>query len=266
MRKARYVTIMLIPDGTEARRGWHVRRWILYSAASVLGASILGILLFFISYGHRVGRAALADRLQAENEDLQRYKYKVKLLEDNLTQARDVVKRLTKLAGIDYQFPDVPDDSTLLASMDKPGPAVLARPAQKDWALPSGLPVEGFTSKDFEDKNKDQMHPGVDIACATGTPVLATGSGDVIFAGTDTTYGYMVIIKHNDSLTTVYGHNDRLLVKVGQHVQVGSRIALSGTSGKSTAPNVHYEVRVHNQPINPVDNNYDQENIQQRGG
>jgi murein DD-endopeptidase MepM/ murein hydrolase activator NlpD len=263
MERSKHITIMLVPDGAEARYGWKVRRWVLYSVLAVLGLVILGIFLFFISYGKMVSKAAMADKLKAENEDLQRYKYKVSLLEANLMQARDMVSRLTKLAGIEYQFPDIPDDSTLLKSVDMPGAGVLARPAGKDWALPEGLPVQGFTSQDFDTTNHDTYHPGVDIAVAIGTPVLATGSGEVIFAGPDSIYGNEVIIRHNDTLTTLYAHNDRLLVKKGQKVQVGSRIALSGNTGKSTAPHVHYEVRANDKPINPVDNQYDQENIQQ---
>jgi murein DD-endopeptidase MepM/ murein hydrolase activator NlpD len=263
MERSRYITIMLVPDGTEPRRGWKVRRWVLYAVLSAAGVLILGIFLFFISYGHLLSKAAMADKLKAENEDLQRYKYKVGLLEQNLMQARDMVSRLTKLAGIDYQFPGIPDDSTLLESVDKPGAGVLVRPEGKDWTLPEGLPVQGPVSQDFDTTTGDVYHPGVDIAVAVGTPVLATGSGEVIFAGPDSTYGNEVIIRHNDTLTTLYGHNDRLLVKKGQKVQVGSRIALSGNTGKSTAPHVHYEVRVKDKPINPVDNGYDQENIQQ---
>ncbi|RME27513.1 MAG: M23 family metallopeptidase, partial [Candidatus Zixiibacteriota bacterium] len=62
---------------------------------------------------------------------------------------------------------------------------------------------------------------------------------------------------HNDSVSTVYGHNDSLLVTVGQQVSVGSRIALSGNTGKSTAPHVHYELRINDKPINPLENPYD---------
>jgi murein DD-endopeptidase MepM/ murein hydrolase activator NlpD len=91
-----------------------------------------------------------------------------------------------------------------------------------------------------------------------GTPVLATGAGTVIYTGYDSTYGKILVIQHNDSLTTVYGHNDSLLAEQGQPVMAGSRIALSGNSGKSTAPHLHYEVRINDQPINPLETTYDQ--------
>jgi murein DD-endopeptidase MepM/ murein hydrolase activator NlpD len=84
-----------------------------------------------------------------------------------------------------------------------------------------------------------------------------------VFAGIDSTYGKMLVIKNNDSITTLYGHNDSLLVQMGEHVQVGSRIALSGNTGISTAPHVHYEIRLNNKPIDPLENPYDKETFQQ---
>ena len=86
-----------------------------------------------------------------------------------------------------------------------------------------------------------------------GTPVLATAEGEIVFADFDETYGYMVVINHNDSITTIYGHNQELLVKTGDQVMAGSRIALSGNTGKSSAPHLHYEMRINNQPISPLE-------------
>ena len=64
----------------------------------------------------------------------------------------------------------------------------------------------------------------------------------------------MVVLQHNDSTTTVYGHNKELLVEVGDNILAGGRVALSGNTGKSTAPHVHYEVRINNKPIDPLGN------------
>jgi murein DD-endopeptidase MepM/ murein hydrolase activator NlpD len=83
--------------------------------------------------------------------------------------------------------------------------------------------------------------------------VLATAAGEVIMAGWDDIYGNMVVIRHNDSIVTLYGHNSELLVKQGDKALAGSRLALSGNTGVSTAPHLHYELRIHNQPINPLD-------------
>jgi murein DD-endopeptidase MepM/ murein hydrolase activator NlpD len=249
---------MLIPDGADARKGFRVRVWVLKAVVGLTALLLVGIIAFFIFYGKVLSRAAMTDRLIEENQRLLRYQYKVKLLEDNLKQARDIVGRLTKLAGVDYQFPELVDDSTFLASFEQQSPAVVIRPEGTDWSLPSGLPVQGFISKDFGIEDEEHYHPGVDIACAEGTPVLATARGEVVYAEFDSTYGYMVVIKHNDSVSSIYGHNSKLLVESGQEVAVGSRIALSGNTGKSTAPHVHYEVRIHDQPINPLEKWYDE--------
>jgi len=122
------------------------------------------------------------------------------------------------MAGIDFKFPEIPDDSTLFASLDKPSQAILSRPATIDVTIPAGFPLQGFITQDFEIDDVDHFHPGIDLACAIGTPVLATADGIVDFALFDSTYGNMVIIKHNDSISTIYGHNDTLLVEMGEMV------------------------------------------------
>ena len=257
MSKPKFVTIMFIPDGTEARRGFRVRLWVLKAIAALTALIALGIIIFFAVYGNVFTRAAMTERLLEENDRLLRYQYKVKLLEENLNHAREIVGRLTELAGIDYKFPELPDDSTLFATLDEKAGGVVARPIGLDLNLPAGLPVQGFVSQDFQIEHKERYHPGIDIACAEGTPVLATANGVVEKAAYDSTYGYLVVIRHNDSVTTAYGHNRELLVELGQSVAAGSRIALSGNTGKSTAPHLHYEIRIHNQPINPLDSPYD---------
>lgn len=258
MAESKYITLMLIPEGTESRRGFKMRAWVLKLVVGFVAVLLIGIVLFFAFYGKVLTRAAMADKLAKENEQLLRYQYKVQLLEANLNQARDIVTRLTELAGIDIEFPELPDDSTLFASLDETGMAVLARSETADMSLPEGLPIQGFISQDFELNDPDHYHPGVDIACAEGTPILATAAGEVVFAEYDSTaYGYMIVIRHNDSVTTLYGHNRENLVQVGQVVPAGGRIALSGNTGKSTAPHLHYEVKINNKPIDPLDSWYD---------
>jgi len=256
--RAKYVTIMLVPDGTEARSGWRVRRWLLRGIVISLVAILVGIVLFFSFYGSVLRRAALTEQVMEENENLKRYYYKVQLLEQNLNKAREVVTRMTELAGIEYEFPALPEDSVLFAGMDQDEGAAVTRTGNRDWTLPGGLPIDGFISQRFAGHESDQSHSGIDIACAVGTPVLATGSGIVQEVKFDSTYGHVVILKHNDSVTTIYGHNDRILVSKGQEVLVGSRVALSGNSGRSTAPHLHYEIRIHGEPIDPLDNPYDE--------
>lgn len=248
---------MVIPDGADNRRGFRIRQSLFKLLVSLAILITIGIILFFIFYGKLLTRAALADKLENENERLLRYQYKVKLLEENLQQTREIVGRLTELAGISIEFPEIPSDSSIFTTLDEKGMAILSRPAD-DWTVPSGLPIAGFISQDFEVEDDKHYHPGVDIACAEGTPVLATAGGEVILAAFDSTYGYMVVVQHSDEYTTIYGHNKELLVETGQMVLPGSRLALSGNTGVSTAPHLHYEVRMNGEPIDPMEKKYDE--------
>lgn len=257
MSQSRYVTILFIPDGSESQRTFRVRMWVLQAIAAALLLALAIIIIFFASYSKIMVRATMTDKLIEENEQLMKYQYKVKILEDNIVQMREVVTRLTTMAGIDYQPPPIPDDSALFAAIDQL-PAVVEH-SGADMTMPSGLPLTGFISQQFQVANRDHYHPGVDIACAVGTPVLATASGLVVYADYDSTYGNMLVLRHNDTVTTIYGHNDTLLTTVGQEVPAGSRIALSGNTGISTAPHLHYELRINDEPINPLESPYDQE-------
>ena len=253
MASSKFITIMFIPEGTESRRGIRVRKWLLQAIAAAFVVLILSIILFFVFYGKILAEASMADNLREENQRLLKYQYKVQLLEQNLNQTRDIVSRLIDLAGIDIEFPVLPDDSTLFASIDKTAMAAVRRSAGADMSIPSGLPIQGFISQDFVIDDSARYHPGIDIACAEGTPVLATAIGEVIMTGEDEVYGKIVVLKHNESIISLYGHNKEILVQKGDKVLPGSRIALSGNTGKSTAPHLHYEIKINDEPINPLE-------------
>lgn len=87
------------------------------------------------------------------------------------------------------------------------------------------------------------MHNGWDIAVPTGTPVHPTQEGTVYFAGQYKGYGNLVAVEHGKGYISLYGHNSEILVKPGTHVTTDTVIALSGSTGRSTGPHVHYEVR-----------------------
>ena len=96
------------------------------------------------------------------------------------------------------------------------------------------------------------FHEGVDIAGDYGTPISATAAGTVTQAGWVGGYGYLVEVKHADGIVTRYGHNSAVLVYEGQHVDQGSMIALMGSTGNSTGPHCHYEVRIHGEAVDPM--------------
>jgi murein DD-endopeptidase MepM/ murein hydrolase activator NlpD len=95
------------------------------------------------------------------------------------------------------------------------------------------------------------QHPGVDFAAKTGTDVKATADGKVILVGWDDIYGKLVALDHENGYTTYYGHNSKILVNPGDVVRRGQVIALSGNTGRSSAPHLHYEIRKDDVPVDP---------------
>ena len=94
-------------------------------------------------------------------------------------------------------------------------------------------------------------HTGMDLAVPTGTPVRAALPGTVTAAQYHSSYGYYVMIDHGNGLSTLYAHNSQLLVRVGQTVEAGDIVSLSGSTGRSTGPHLHFEVRLNGQRANP---------------
>jgi murein DD-endopeptidase MepM/ murein hydrolase activator NlpD len=107
----------------------------------------------------------------------------------------------------------------------------------------------GYRSDPFTKKAK--MHSGLDFAVRTGTPLIASGSGVVKFAGVKSGYGNTIDIYHGDGIVSRYAHLSRISVKVGSRVVNGQNIGATGSTGRSTGPHLHYEIRLYNKPINP---------------
>ena len=121
---------------------------------------------------------------------------------------------------------------------------------------PSLWPVEGRVTSSFGERQdpfngEGAFHAGIDIGVPYGTAVHATADGVVTKAGFGTGYGREVAIDHGHDIGTVYGHLSALAVTEGERVTRGQVIGYAGSSGRSTGPHVHYEVRVHNVAVNP---------------
>ncbi len=96
-----------------------------------------------------------------------------------------------------------------------------------------------------------EFHTGVDFAASYGTTITASDGGTVSFAGWKGSYGYFVIIDHEDGIQTCYAHCSKLLVSAGDKVAQGEAIARIGSTGRSTGPHCHFEVRVYGSHVNP---------------
>lgn len=129
-----------------------------------------------------------------------------------------------------------------------------------DWlrlaAAPNLWPVEGHITSSFGERidpfnGEGAFHTGVDISTSFGRSVIAPADGVVVFAGSRGGYGRVVEIDHGHGIMTRFGHLSSYVVAEGQRLQRGDKVGFVGLSGRTTAPHVHYEVRIHGAPVNP---------------
>ena len=167
--------------------------------------------------------------------------------------------------GMSAQIPDLSDRLALLqqnvdlreSQLSALENVILARELHEE-IHPEGRPVaNGFISSYFGERadpfdGLETFHKGVDFAGSPGSPVVAVAAGVVTWAGERTGYGKLIEINHGDGFTTRYAHNERTLVTVGQTVKRGERIALMGSTGRSTGPHVHFEVLRNGRQVNPL--------------
>ncbi len=118
--------------------------------------------------------------------------------------------------------------------------------------ISGGRQTSGFGRRSAPKKGASTYHKGVDWAVPTGTSVYASCGGTVAKAGWGSGYGYVVYINHEDGRQTRYGHLSKVLVKSGQSVKQGERIALSGNTGISTGPHLHFEILINGSQVNPL--------------
>lgn len=133
---------------------------------------------------------------------------------------------------------------------------LLARTSRALAALPSTWPVRGAVNSEFGTRfspwsGLQEFHAGIDIAAPRGTAVLAPAAGTVAFAGPHPEYGLAVIIDHGQEITTVYAHLSRIRVAPAQRVTRGWEVGLTGNTGRSSGPHLHYEILVSGRAVNP---------------
>jgi murein DD-endopeptidase MepM/ murein hydrolase activator NlpD len=131
-----------------------------------------------------------------------------------------------------------------------------AQAARALAGLPSRWPVRAAVSSEFGRRRSPwsgslEFHEGIDIVARPGTRVVAPSSGSVAFVGSTPEYGNTVLLDHGNEIRTRFSHLERVTVSTGQTVERGQPIALSGNTGRSTGPHLHYEIIVRGRPVNP---------------
>ncbi|MFL6210809.1 MAG: peptidoglycan DD-metalloendopeptidase family protein [Pyrinomonadaceae bacterium] len=248
------------------------KRWL--KLASVLACGVLCTSLYGI-YG--AFREATHMRTERENARLRsenaQQRQQLKQLETRVDAIEDTSRRLAEMSGVAEQNPsqDALGAGGPLIKLDAAEIAVVEQRAvqleeqlrQYETALrerahvPSIWPVVGELNDGFGGRydpfggGGSEFHTGQDIRAATGTPVVAAAEGTVIFANWKNGYGQVVEIDHGNGLTTRYGHLSKIETTVGHEIARGELLGRIGTTGRSTGPHLHYEVRINDNPVNP---------------
>lgn len=116
----------------------------------------------------------------------------------------------------------------------------------------NGIITSGFGWRRYSRRSRrGRLHKGLDIAAPIGTPIVAPADGKVVFVGTKGGYGNTVILDHGANVKTLYAHNSLIQVSEGEVVIRGQEISRVGSTGRSTGPHLHYEVRIDGRPVNP---------------
>jgi murein DD-endopeptidase MepM/ murein hydrolase activator NlpD len=133
------------------------------------------------------------------------------------------------------------------------GPAVFAalRSAPPSSPIALSLPLDTPSTDGFGPRGV-RFHTGLDFPAPSGTPVLSAGSGRVRFAGWYPGYGYLVSVAHGSGVRTLYAHLSKLAVRLGDTIERGERVGLVGSTGASTGPHLHFEVRVRGAAVDPL--------------
>jgi murein DD-endopeptidase MepM/ murein hydrolase activator NlpD len=254
----RFWNIIIVPSDHAGTRQYTVSKRLALATLGLLLLLVLAIVVFLVDYARVLGDARTARTLQQENQELRRQVATIDRLNrevENLTALKAQVLAMLGVEGQDDRL-ELPD-STLARAMKVPAPELLGVNHLKAAAslqayAPTRWPVEGYASKEFFEAEKGRnAHPGLDLVAPDGAPVHAAGRGRVVEASYDEDLGNYVVIDHGFGYSTLYGHNQRLLVHVGQAVDQGQVIALLGNTGRSSAPHLHFEIRVDGKPVDP---------------
>jgi murein DD-endopeptidase MepM/ murein hydrolase activator NlpD len=247
------------------------KRWLKASAAGLF-VVLCGLLYGFYGLTQQAEHLRIERenrRLRAEND---KQRQQLQSLNNRVDAVEDQSRKLAEVSGVDNATqpprgqggPARPVDSAAALASLEAKTAKLEREMRMyesfirfHGARPSIWPVFGtlesgvggrrnpFSGRGFE------YHEGQDIDANFGAPVQAAASGRVIIAGWQRGYGKVVYVDHGNGLSTRYGHLSEIDVAVGQTVTQGQTIGLVGSTGRSTGPHLHYEVRVNNQPVDP---------------
>jgi len=247
------------------------KRWLRLSAVALVVVAA-GLLYGFYGLTQQAEHLRIEHenkRLRAEND---KQKQELQNLNHRVDAVEDTSRKLAEVSGVSEDQNTVRgqggparpvDSAAMLAALESKTARVERELRMYEGFLrqhgvtPSLWPVSGKLESGLGGRRNPfggrgfEYHEGQDIDAAYGTPVQVTASGRVIIAGRQRGYGNVVYVDHGNGLSTRYGHLSEIDVTVGQTVTRGQTIGFVGSTGRSTGPHLHYEVRINNQPVDP---------------
>lgn len=275
MARGGRINLLIVFDQSEKSYQWSLS---VFSLKIVIVAAALSVLMS-IAAVILVWRVSIQNRtvaeLAAENKRLNVFSLETNQLKEELAHYRNFSRRLCEMVGV--EFPDsaspilgspgrftepleYPDSVDTIPEGDAAGLGFVSEAPLPNQLLPHaenqpvGVPMRGQASRGFNPDvdNLTLRHFGLDIAGREGSPVFATAAGVVEFAGWEQALGNMIVLNHENGFKTIYGHNSVMMIEKGDKVQFGEIICLSGNSGMSSAPHLHYEIRFNDHPLDPL--------------
>jgi murein DD-endopeptidase MepM/ murein hydrolase activator NlpD len=256
MSTQRGVTVLIHRDGDLQSRSFRVPLWVARTILLVLAAVTVIAIVLGVVYAPIVRTAATVPGLQRRIKHLEAENAQVQELARSLAAAEERYDQIRGMLGGDIvpaprsgEGDDLPVALPLAARPPDAGARFEAGPSvPTHWPLDDrGVVTRGQVSPGVQ----DETHPGIDVAVPTGSPIRAAGGGVVSATGDDPEYGLFVLLDHPDGYQSLYGHASRLLVAVGDSVSAGQVVALSGSTGRSTGPHLHFEIRVGGRAVDP---------------
>ncbi len=253
---SRAVTVVIQRDGTTRSQTFRVPVWTLRAVAGFAAAAAVGAIIVAALYGPLVRAAVRVPGLERKVARLQADNDKVRQLSAALDSVESRYARVRQMIGGDI----LRDPLTLGASLPV-SPPIQARVSQAAIKADTGLTVPrrwpldepGYITRgqSASRDSSEELHPGIDVAIPAGSMVRASGGATVNQVGDDPEYGFFVLLDHAGDYQSMYGHLSRILVTAGETVGSGEVIGLSGNTGRSTAPHLHFEIRQKGVSLDP---------------
>lgn len=243
------LTVLLVPQDGRQTRGLQLPY--AQVRALVVAAGLLGLLLALLvgSWVYLAARTHRTAELEERVEALLEERSRVEDLARSLVEVETAYERLRSLFG-----PDLPGARPWLPPPTGRPPLPPA-PLDEPEALPTSWPLteRGFLTQPLmEGADREADHPGIDIAVASGSYIRAAGPGTVAESGEDPVYGLYLVLDHGGGYRSRYAHASVLLPETGDRVGRHEVVGLTGSTGRSTAPHLHFEIVKDGEPVDPL--------------